>query len=102
MGTVRRTRMHDETKISGLRALCWVVVVILPTGIICWFAQIHTIAIVAIALPFMLIAELVFRKLLQVCGLWGPRSGTEPGAAPNGGPARSLGNSGVGGPPSVT
>lgn len=42
------------------------------------------------------VAVLVFRFWLQ-------RSNAEPGAAPNGGPAEPLGNSGVGGgPPSVS
>jgi len=63
--------MKDENKITALRALCWAVAVILPTGIICWLAHIHTIAILAVALPFMLVAEGVFRKLLKVCGPWG-------------------------------
>ena len=95
-------RMKDETKISALRALCWAVVVILPTGIICWLAHINTVAIIAVALPFMLVAERVFRKLLQVYCLWGPKTKTEQSAPPNGGPMRPPGNSGVGvGPPSV-
>lgn len=95
--------MKDEAKIAALRALCWAVVVILPTGIICWLAHIHTIVILAVALPFILVAERVFRKLLQVYGLWGSKRGTEPGASPNGGPAVPSGGSDVsGGPPSVS
>ncbi len=95
--------MKDETKINALRALCWAVVVVLPTGIICWLAHIHTVAVLAVALPLILVAERVFRKLLQVYGLWGPKRGTEPGASPNGGPAVGSGNPGAGGgPPSVS
>jgi len=60
--------MKDETKITTLRVLCWAVVVILPTGIICWLAHIHTIVILAVALPFILVAERVFRKLSRYMG----------------------------------
>jgi len=94
--------MKDETKVTALRAVCWAVVVILPTAIICWLAHIHTIAILGVALPLILVAERVYRKMLQVYGLWGPRSRTEPGAS-NGGPAERLGGPGAsGGPPSVS
>lgn len=96
-------RMKDEAKIAGLRVFCWAVVVILPTGVICWLAHIHSILILAVALPFILVAERVFRRLLQAYELWGPKRTTEPGASPNGGPAERLGDSGVsGGPPSVS
>jgi len=95
--------MTDETKTIALRVLCWAVVVILPTGIICWLARIHTIGILGVALPFILVAERVLRKLLQIYGLWGPKRGAEPAAPPNGGPAEPVGSSGVGGgPPSVS
>jgi hypothetical protein len=72
--------MKSELKTSALR---WAVVVILPTGIICWLAHIHTVLVVAVALPFTLLAERVFRKLLQVYGLWGPKTEAEPSASPN-------------------
>jgi hypothetical protein len=95
--------MKDETKISALRALCWAVIVVLPTGIICWLTHIHTAAIIAVALPFMLVGEWVFRKLLQVYGLWDPKRGAEQAAPTNGGPTKPFGNSDVGGgPPSVS
>lgn len=95
--------MKDHTKIMSLRALCWAMVVILPTGMICWLAHIHSVAILAVALPFMLIAERVFRKLLQVFGLSGPMRRIEQAAPPNGGPPARPGNSEVGeGPPSVS
>jgi len=95
--------MKDQTKTAALRALCWAVVVILPTGVICWVAHIHTIVILAVALPFILVAGRVFRKLLQVYGLWRPKRGTEPAASPNGGPAVPSGGSDPnGGPPSVS
>jgi hypothetical protein len=103
--------MKDETKTVVLRALCWIFVVILPAGIICWLAEIHNVGMVAVAVPFILVAERVYRRLLRRYGLWGVRTGSasshmkgiEPGAAPNDGPAGPLGNSGVSkGPPSMS
>jgi hypothetical protein len=67
--------MKDEAKSTALRVLCWAGVVMIPTGMICWLAHIPNAAAIAVALPFMLMAEHVFRKLAQVCGLSAPKRG---------------------------
>ena len=102
--------MKRETQSELLRIASWILVVILPTALICWLAGIHTVAAIAVAIPFILIAERVYRRLLQRFGLWGvgPDSDSsaeakiEPGAS-NGGLAKPLGSSGaVEGPPSLS
>jgi hypothetical protein len=102
--------MKRESQSELLRIACWVVFVILPTTLICWLAGIHTAAI-AVAIPFILVAERVYRRLLQRFGLWGvvpdsdssAKTKIEPGASPDGGPAKPLGNSGVSSePPAVS
>ena len=67
--------MKDNTKSDIIRILCWIFVVIIPTGIICWLADIYTVAMIAVALPFIFISERVYRRLLQSCGL--SRGGTK-------------------------
>ena len=103
--------MKREAQSEVLRIACWVLIVILPTALICWLAGIHTVAAIAVAIPLILIAERVYRRLLQRFGLWGvapdsdgsAKAKIEPGASPSGGPAERLDNSEVGGgPPSVS
>jgi hypothetical protein len=95
--------MKPEIKIGILRIVCWLVVVIIPTTTICWFADFWNVGIIAVALPFILIAERVFRGLLRKCQLFDVPTRVEPCAAPNGGPATRVGKSNVTeGPPSVS
>lgn len=49
--------MKPENNILLLRFLCWAFVVVAPTAGICWYAGIHNIGILGVALPFILIAE---------------------------------------------
>jgi hypothetical protein len=88
--------MKRETKSDLLRIACWMFVVILPTALICWLAEIYSVAAVAVALPFMLVAERVYRRLLQRYEFWEPESNSlaknkiEPDGAANGSqPSRS-------------
>lgn len=62
--------MTNNAKSEVLRLLCWILIVIIPTGIICWLMDIYSIAALGIALPFILMAEHVYRKVLQYYGLW--------------------------------
>lgn len=103
--------MKRETQSELLRIACWILVVILPTALICWLAGIRSVAAIGVAIPLILVAERVYRRLLQRSGLWGvvpdsdraAKTNIEPCAPPNGGPAERSGNSGVGGgPPSVS
>jgi hypothetical protein len=68
--------MKPETKSELLRFACWLFVVILPTTLICWLADIHSVAAFAVAFPFVLVAERVYRRSLQRYHLWhaGPES----------------------------
>ncbi len=62
--------MKREAQSELLRIACWVFVVVLPTVLICWFLDIYSAAAVAVALPFMLVAERIYRRLLQHFHLW--------------------------------
>ena len=102
--------MKRETQSELLRIACWMLVVILPTALICWLAGIRSVAAIGVALPLILVAERVYRRLLQRFGLWGiapdsdraARTNIEPGAPPNGGPAAPIADpEAPEGPPSV-
>ena len=62
--------MTRERKAEFLCIICWFLVVILPTGGVCLYFHIKDVRLVAVALPFILIAERVYRKWLQKAGLW--------------------------------
>jgi hypothetical protein len=61
--------MRSESKIALLRIACWLIIVVLPTIAICWYADLLSVAAFGVALPFILIAERVFRASLQKLGL---------------------------------
>jgi hypothetical protein len=69
----------DNYMVVFLRILCWIVVVIIPTGVICWLARIHNIGMIGVALPFILIAERAFRVLLSWCQHHAMRNGSTRG-----------------------
>jgi hypothetical protein len=62
--------MKRETQYGLLRIACWIMVVILPTALVCWLAGIDNVGVIAVAIPFILVAERVYRRLLQHYGLW--------------------------------
>jgi hypothetical protein len=95
--------MKADNKIVILRVACWLLIVVLPTAAVCWFAEIHSAVIIAVALPFILVAERVFRLVVRRHETSDHQSEVEPGASPNGGPATPSDSSvASGGPPSVS
>ena len=56
--------MKPLTKAEVLRIACWISIVILPTVLICWVTETYSVVALAIALPFILVGERVYRKLL--------------------------------------
>jgi hypothetical protein len=103
--------MKDNTKSVIIRILCWIFVVILPVGVICWLMDLYSVAMLAVAFPFFLVAERVYRKLLQHYNLWEvdanstdlTNNPTGPGTTRNGDSAAETKNIGVTeGPPSVS
>jgi hypothetical protein len=66
--------MKVETRIGILRIVCWLAIVIIPSGAIYWFADFYGVdigaGIIAVALPSILVAERVFCVVLRKSGLW--------------------------------
>ena len=80
--------MKPENKMILIRVLCWIVLVIAPTAAVWWLVGLRNVGILAVAIPFILIAERVFRWLLRKPDVPGtPGNGMKSGSVQPGGAA---------------